>query len=127
MVRTKQVHIRDVHVRYEDDVSFVSPRRPFAAGFSIDLLTGQTCDDQWTPKFVTREQGQHMAFKVVELHNMAFYLDTQAEMFGDLPAETIMVSLQELQISSKIPFLKLKQSCLIIHLLKPHLKKELKL
>ena len=34
-----QVHISDVHIRYEDD--FSCPARPFAFGFSMESLTAQ--------------------------------------------------------------------------------------
>ena len=82
IVENLQVQIRDVHVRYEDDVSF--PDRSFACGFSVESLTANTCDENWTPKFVYREQGQNMAYKMVEMTNMAAYLNTDAEMYGDL-------------------------------------------
>ena len=52
----------------------------------------QTCDKNWVPKFVCREQGQCMAFKLVELNNMAAYLDTDAEMLGNLTIAQIRVS-----------------------------------
>ena len=82
IIENLQVQIRDVHIRYEDDVTF--PSRPFACGFSIESLTAHSCDQNWTPKFVYREQGETMAYKVVELQNMAAYLNTDAEIFGGL-------------------------------------------
>ena len=82
IIENLQVQIRDVHIRYEDDVTF--PSRPFAAGFSIESLTAHSCDQNWTPKFVYRDQGETMAYKVVELQNMAAYLNTDVELFGGL-------------------------------------------
>ena len=83
IIENLQVQIRDVHIRYEDDTTF--PSRPFAFGFSIESLTALSCDHNWTPKFVSREQGDIMAYKIVELQNMAAYLNTDAEIFGGLP------------------------------------------
>ena len=82
IIENLQVQIRDVHIRYEDDITFSS--RPFACGFSIESLTAHSCDQNWTPKFVYREQGESMAYKVMELQNMAAYLNTDADMFGGL-------------------------------------------
>jgi hypothetical protein len=39
MLLNKQVHISDVHIRYEDELS--CPARPFAFGFSIESLSAQ--------------------------------------------------------------------------------------
>ena len=58
--------------------------RSFACGLSVESLTAQTCDENWSPKFVFREQGNIMAYKLVELQNMAAYLDAETEMFGGL-------------------------------------------
>lgn len=85
-----QVQIRDVHVRFEDDITSPSGT-PFAFGFSIESLTAQTCDENWTPKFVHREHSQPMAYKLVELQNMATYLNTEAELFGTLPVAELKV------------------------------------
>ena len=48
IVENLQIEIRDVHVRYEDDISF--PGKVFAAGFCLERLAAQTCDDTWTPR-----------------------------------------------------------------------------
>ena len=82
IIENLQVQIRDVHIRYEDDSTF--PSRPFAFGFSIESLTALSCDQNWTPKFVSRDQGDVMAYKIVELQNMAAYLNTDAEILGGL-------------------------------------------
>ena len=65
-----------------------------ALEISLTLVTHsfQTSDKNWIPRFVCREQGQVMAFKLVELHNMAVYMDTEAEVFGNLTIAQIRVS-----------------------------------
>ena len=54
----------------------------------MESLTANTCDENWTPKFVYRDpqghNGQYMAYKMVEMTNMAAYLNTDAEMYGHL-------------------------------------------
>ncbi len=85
IIENLQVQIRDVHVRYEDDTSF--PGRPFACGISIDSLAAQSCDENWAPKFVFRETGNVMAYKIVELQNLAAYLNSASEdeeMYGSI-------------------------------------------
>jgi len=85
------VQIRDVHIRYEDDFSI--PSQPFAMGFFVRSLSAQTCDDNWTPKFVYRDANQPMAFKIVELQNMGGYLNPNAEMLGHLLLSELSVNI----------------------------------
>ncbi len=47
--------IKDVHIRYEDDLSLSSS---FACGFFIESLTAQTCNENFEPSFVQRDHGQ---------------------------------------------------------------------
>ena len=85
-----QIEVRDIHLRYEDDLTY--PGHPFAAGFYLGSLTAQTCDEEWTPRFVQRDpSSQAMAFKLVELNNMAAYLNLNGELFGDLGVKDLMV------------------------------------
>lgn len=91
IIENLQVQIRDVHIRYEDNISI--PMHPVACGFSLESLTAQSCDENWVPKFVFREQRDVMAFKLVELDNMSIYLNKDAEMFGDLPTEELLAKM----------------------------------
>ena len=91
VVENLQIEINSVHIRYEDDISV--PGRPFACGFYLESLAAQTCDETWNPKFVHRDpasqQQQIMAFKLVELQNVAAYFNFGCEMFGDLGVEEL--------------------------------------
>ena len=51
IVENLQLKIKDVHIRYEDDVTV--PGSPFAAGFTLESLEAQTCDETWTPRYYT--------------------------------------------------------------------------
>ncbi len=91
IVENLQIEIRDVHVRYEDESALP---RPFACGFYLESLAAQTCDELWNPRFVHRDpSSQKMAFKMVQLQNMAAYLDLDMEAYGDLEPEELAVFL----------------------------------
>ena len=53
IVENLQLNIRDVHMRYEDDVT--NPPQISAMGFTLESLAAQTCDEFWSPKFVHRD------------------------------------------------------------------------
>ena len=85
-----QLNIRDVHVRYEDDVT--NPQQISAMGFTLESLAAQTCDEFWSPKFVHRDPalGQLNSFKIVSMTNMAAFLECLAESYNDLsPSELL--------------------------------------
>ena len=87
-----QLNIRDVHVRYEDDVT--NPQQISAMGLTLESLAARTCDEFWSPKFVHRDPalGQLDSFKIVSMTNMAAYLDCPAERYSDLsPSELATV------------------------------------
>ena len=73
---------------YEDEISI--PSKPIVCGFSLDTLSAQSCDENWIPKFVHREKGQKMAFKLVELENMAFYINNNDEMLTNVENEELV-------------------------------------
>ncbi|QQP35706.1 Uncharacterized protein FKW44_023998 [Caligus rogercresseyi] len=82
-----QVHIRDVHIRYEDNVT--SPI-PFSCGLLLESLSAETCDENWLPKFVSRDaSNQTHIFKTLDLRYLGLYLNvgSEADIFGacDIP------------------------------------------
>lgn len=89
IVENLQLTVRDVHIRYEDDVSAAGAT--FAAGLTLERLTARTCDAAWAPRFVHRDAaaGQLDAFKLVELTGLAAYLDTQATAMADTPSHLL--------------------------------------
>ena len=84
-----QLNTRDVHVRYEDDVT--NPQQISAMGLTLESLAARTCDEFWSPKFVHRdpELGQLHSFKIVSMTNMAAYLDCPAERYSDLSSSEL--------------------------------------
>ncbi len=107
IVENLQIEIRDVHIRYEDDISF--PARPFSCGFFVESLSAQTCDENWSRKFVHRDHASAAAtaFKLVEIQNTAVYLNTEDEMLGGLSMEELSVCLTRISAFAQ-PWLKVR-------------------
>uniref|UniRef100_A0AAR5PHD2 UBA domain-containing protein n=1 Tax=Dendroctonus ponderosae TaxID=77166 RepID=A0AAR5PHD2_DENPD len=65
-----QLNIKDVHIRYEDSCSI--PGKSVAFGITIDSITAQNCDSNWTPR---GNQGSHEthSFELLELDAFATY------------------------------------------------------
>ena len=82
IVENLQLNIKDVHLRYEDDSSGGAMT---AIGIMIESLSAQTCDGDWSPRFVYRDPvlGQLDAFKLVDLTGLAVYIDTEATSYGN--------------------------------------------
>ncbi|XP_036356919.1 vacuolar protein sorting-associated protein 13D isoform X3 [Octopus sinensis] len=86
-----QLHVNDVHIRYED--SDLNPSHPFAVGIDLDSLIAQSTDENWVPCFVYRNVNE-MMFKLMELNNLSLYFDTNVQLIGDLPMAQIVSLLQ---------------------------------
>ena len=82
IVENLQLDIKDVHIRYEDDIS---GQGVTATGVMISSLSAVTCDQDWSQKFVYRDPllGQLDAFKLVSLVGLSAYIDTDATRYGD--------------------------------------------
>ncbi|GAB1600262.1 intermembrane lipid transfer protein VPS13D [Argonauta hians] len=86
-----QLHVNDVHIRYED--SDLNPSHPFAVGIDLDSLIAQSTDENWVPCFVYRSVNE-MMFKLMELKNLSLYFDTNVKLIGDLTMSEIVTLLQ---------------------------------
>ncbi|KAF7280409.1 hypothetical protein GWI33_006075 [Rhynchophorus ferrugineus] len=91
-----QLKIQDVHIRYED--SFSNPGKNVAFGITIDSLTAQSCDNNWTPGFVSSGKGDH-SYKLLELQNFAIYWDMLGE--GESYVNLNVTELAELMNTTK--------------------------
>ncbi|XP_047110726.1 vacuolar protein sorting-associated protein 13D [Schistocerca piceifrons] len=92
IVENLQLRIKDVHVRYEDDVTV--PGEMFVCGVTIDSLTAQSCDDKWIPRF-TNWEARGTSFKLVELNTLALYWDTVNTLLGNLPLDELAVKMSK--------------------------------
>lgn len=60
----------------------------------MESVTAQTCDDNWTPKFVPYSS-QGIVYKLLELEGLAVYWDTNTEVFSDLPCDKLSEKLMQ--------------------------------
>ncbi|PRP76755.1 hypothetical protein PROFUN_11758, partial [Planoprotostelium fungivorum] len=63
-----QFSVDDVHVRYED--AETNPDRPMSFGFTLEHLSAESVDENWTPTFLNLETLIH---KIVNLKNISLY------------------------------------------------------
>lgn len=92
--------INGIHIRYEDS-STVSGC-PFATGFVFDSLSITSTDEQWTPKFVTRETGgkDNLLFKLIEMESCSVYCDTDVQLFGELEFDHMVSAMRETMVKN---------------------------
>lgn len=67
-----QLEIKDVHIRYEDNITF---DRCFSMGIKIDSLSIQSCNEQWSPGYRCRDPGDEYSFQLLQLCGFSVYMD----------------------------------------------------
>lgn len=93
IVENMQLHIRDVHIRYEDSTS---AQGACACGLTVESLSAQSCAANWTPQFTThRDGGSELSFKTIELRKLAVYWDSieQCELVSKLQATELAAAM----------------------------------
>lgn len=75
IVENMQLHVKDVHIRYEDATSLPGGGA-CACGLTIESLSAQSCDSTWQPQFTSHRDGSNLSFKTIELCDLAVYWDT---------------------------------------------------
>ena len=73
-----QVSIKGIHIRYEDSIS--APGHPFALGLTLKEFSAVSTDSDWRPSFIQSSQGT--TNKLTVLNELAFYWNTDTELFG---------------------------------------------
>lgn len=86
IVENLQVQICDVHIRFED----FNASNLFSCGVTLESLSAHSCDQNWIPKFIQRDPSDLMSFKLVELQNMAVYIDIGGQRLSDLPRDQLL-------------------------------------
>jgi len=72
VVDNVQIHVKGIHVRYEDGSS--TPEHPFAAGLTISEFKAVSTDGNWVEAFIQDSlKGVH---KLVKLEALSIYFDT---------------------------------------------------
>jgi vacuolar protein sorting-associated protein 13A/C len=73
-----QVSIKNIHLRYEDSIA--TPGHPFAVGLTLQEISAVSTDADWRPTMIQSTSGT--THKLATLGALAFYWNTDAELFG---------------------------------------------
>jgi vacuolar protein sorting-associated protein 13A/C len=83
IVDNVQITVKNVHLRYEDDVSV--PGHPFAIGVTLAGFSAMSTDKFWQPTYIHNSQeGIH---KLANLDSLAIYFDSNADSLAGHPAD----------------------------------------
>ncbi|XP_015113187.1 vacuolar protein sorting-associated protein 13D isoform X1 [Diachasma alloeum] len=97
IIENLQLNIKDVHLRFEDDVTpGLSQKSGVALGVTIKALSAQSCDASWIPGS-TSWNFNDASFKLMELDGLSIYwnhLDS-SQLFGKLNLGDLAVAMNE--------------------------------
>ncbi|XP_020712491.2 intermembrane lipid transfer protein Vps13D isoform X3 [Athalia rosae] len=97
IIENLQLNIKDVHFRYEDDVTLSShDGSGVAFGVTIGALTTQSCDASWIPGSTSWNLGD-ASFKLMELDGLSVYWDhlRKGELLGNLNLGDLAIAMSE--------------------------------
>ncbi|XP_046414322.1 vacuolar protein sorting-associated protein 13D isoform X1 [Neodiprion fabricii] len=97
IIENLQLNIKDVHFRYEDDVTLSShDGTGIAFGVTIGALTTQSCDASWIPGSTSWNLGD-ASFKLMELGGLSVYWDhvKKEELLGNLNLGDLAIAMSE--------------------------------
>jgi vacuolar protein sorting-associated protein 13A/C len=77
IMRNLELHIKDLHIRYEDNYS--KPEHPFSFGFTLDSIEIKTTDENWLPTYL--KDNTTIINKLVSLNSLAIYCDSDDNLF----------------------------------------------
>ncbi|CAG2102262.1 unnamed protein product [Medioppia subpectinata] len=92
IIENVQLKIRSVHIRYEDSSTIAGI--PFAAGIIIKNLSAHSTDENWVPKYVTRDNSEYMR-KLLELEGFSVYWDTNTQLFSHLDLQEMVTKMRQ--------------------------------
>ena len=73
-----QLSVRNVHIRYEDDIS--NPKHPFALGITLSEFSVVSTDGEWNRAFIVDHRVIH---KLCQMESLSIYWDTDVKMPTD--------------------------------------------
>jgi len=113
-----EVHLHDLHVRYEDAAPGIGGP-PVCVGMHLDSLQVQTASADWVPTFVERSKTQSQLFKLLTMRLLsAYYVPPDCEL-ADQPTEERSQSLASEAQPWQETFSKLEGLGHLAHILKP--------
>ena len=76
IVDNLEIHVSNVHIRYEDSISMPN-LQPFSAGLLLKSFVLLATDANWTPGFIPRDKKNKKTslFKLAKLQNLGIYLN----------------------------------------------------
>ncbi|KAG8892116.1 hypothetical protein FRC00_012604, partial [Tulasnella sp. 408] len=92
-----QVYVKNVHIRYEDDVS--CPGHPFAAGITLGSFQVETIDKNWIQTFITDKLQSielHKVAVLAQLKSLGIYFDTDEKSISGLSVEEAKATFRSL-------------------------------
>ncbi|XP_017773930.1 PREDICTED: vacuolar protein sorting-associated protein 13D isoform X2 [Nicrophorus vespilloides] len=105
IIENLQLKIRDVHIRYEDDISI--PDKGVAFGITMESLSAQSCDEDWQPGFSYWDSSP-ASFKILEMQKLAVY-------WTDLPYSDLLSTMDRTQLTTAMgPQRKVEDNCYIL-------------
>ncbi|XP_029665286.1 LOW QUALITY PROTEIN: vacuolar protein sorting-associated protein 13D-like [Formica exsecta] len=95
IIENLQLNIKDVHIRYEDDVT-LSNDNGIAFGITIGALTTQSCDASWIPSS-TSWNLTDASFKLMELDSLSIYWNhvKKDQLLGGLNLGDLAIAMSE--------------------------------
>ena len=63
-----------------------------AFGITLESLTAQSCDKNWSPLSSVHDNSFECSFKTLELNKFGIYCDTKAERFSHYKPQELKVS-----------------------------------
>lgn len=99
VINNLQVHIENVHIRYED-TSDPDPAQAVVLGVSLKGLHAISCDENWVPAFI-KKAGVELK-KKVELNDFCVYLINTMQNEQDKEPTTLLSSIQSVTAFQKI-------------------------
>ncbi|XP_065212498.1 intermembrane lipid transfer protein Vps13D isoform X2 [Planococcus citri] len=77
IIENIQLEIKNVHLRYEDNVT---TEKPFTLGIKIDSLSVQSCNEEWSPGYTCWDAGgDKHSFQLLQLDGFSVYFDDYPE------------------------------------------------
>ncbi|GJJ09687.1 hypothetical protein Clacol_003911 [Clathrus columnatus] len=85
IINNLQITVKNIHVRYEDNMSVHGSQHPFAAGVTLAGFTAVSVDELWLPTFI--QSTASSIHKLARLESLAVYFDTDCPSMAGLPVE----------------------------------------
>ncbi|XP_061117583.1 vacuolar protein sorting-associated protein 13A isoform X1 [Conger conger] len=91
VIKNLQVKISNIHIRYEDQVT--NPNCPLSFGVSLQNLSLQTADENWTPCLL--DEKSKLFYKIVRLDSLFAYWNVDSELYSNHSSDEALRCLQD--------------------------------